>query len=262
MNSKRRFALALGLLAVVLGCPLVTPVSGFAQQSPVPVGDAQDPDMIPASDPWRFALKPFLFLSGLSGSVTLENATFPINSSFGDLIDNLRVGGFLSLAGTKGRWGFFADIEYISLKGTGSGQVPTELRLDTLIGELDATYSPSRDSNLWFVGGARMFDVGQSLLISDRPALETSITVVDPIVGAVGSWALGDSWLFRMRGDIGGFGVGSEFTYQLMMELQWQISDTVGLPFGYRVLSYQIRKDSSWLDTRLSGLFLGLNFTF
>ena len=198
----------------------------------------------------------------MSGSITLDKVTFPINSSFSDLVDNLRVGGFLSLAGTKGHWGFFADIEYISLKGTSSTRVPVELRLDTLIGELDASYSPSRSSELRFVGGVRMFDVGQSLFISEEPALEASITVVDPIVGAVGNWELGEAWLFRMRGDIGGFGVGSEFTYQLMLEFQWRISDSVGLPFGYRVLSYQIRKDSNWLDTRLSGLFLGFEFSF
>ena len=65
-----------------------------------------------------------------------------------------------------------------------------------------------------------------------------------------------------MRGDIGGFGVGSEFTYQLMLEFQLRISGGVGLPLGYRVLGYQIRQDSIQLDTRLGGLFLGLEFRF
>jgi len=211
---------------------------------------------------WEFSLKPYVFLSGLAGAVTAGDVTFPINSSFSDLVDNLRVGGFVSLAGTKGRWGFLADLEYISLKGESAGRVPAELRLDTTIGELDATFGPAPGFGLRFLGGVRLFDVSQSLRVADDPALEASATVVDPILGAVGTWELGDRWRFGMRGDIGGFGVGSEFTYQLMLEFQLRISGSVGLPFGYRVLGYQIRQESLQLDTRLGGLFLGLEFRF
>jgi hypothetical protein len=81
-------------------------------------------------------------------------------------------------------------------------------------------------------------------------------------VGAVASWELGERWRFAMRGDIGGFGISSEFTYQLMLEFQWRLSRSVALPFGYRVLEYQIRQDAVWLDTRLRGLFLGLDLRF
>jgi hypothetical protein len=47
-----------------------------------------------------------------------------------------------------------------------------------------------------------------------------------------------------------------------MLEFEWRISGKVGLPFGYRVLAYQIRQDAVWLDTRLRGLFLGLDVGF
>ena len=60
-----------------------------------------------------------------------------------------------------------------------------------------------------FLDGVRLFDVSQSLRVAEDPALEASTTVVDPILGAVGTWELGDRWRFGMRGDIGGFGVGS-----------------------------------------------------
>lgn len=248
-SKKPAATFAVALLTLTLGAALLVPGSVRAQQT------AAEPS-------WEFSLKPYLFLSGLSGSVTGNELTFPINSSFSDLVDNLRIGGFISLAGVKGQWGFLADFEYISLQGGNSGRVPVDLRLDTTIGELDATFGPARDSSLKFVGGVRLFDVGQSLLIADEPTLEASATVVDPILGAIGAWEVGDHWLFQMRGDLGGFGIGSEFTYQLMLEFQWRISDSVGLPFGYRVLGYRIQQDQVELDIKLSGLFLGLDFRF
>ena len=260
---KNLSAKAAGLMVAFSLClTLLAPGGVWAQPSSDSGVRAANPQITPESVPWRYSVKPYLFLSGVSGSITSDNVTFPINSSFSELVENLRFGGFVSLAATKGQWGFWADLEYISLKGSGSGRVPVDLILDTLIGELDATYSPSPGSSLRFVGGVRLFDVSQSLVVSDDPAAEVSTTVVDPIVGAVGTWDLGENWVYQMRGDIGGFGVGSEFTYQLMLEFQWQISESVGLPFGYRVLSYQIRQDSLWLDTRLSGLFAGLDFRF
>lgn len=242
---------------------LMALVSALVLASGAGATDGPDsPQERPESESWQFSLKPYLFLSGLSGSITAGDVTFPINSSFSELVDNLRVGAFLSLAGVKGSWGFLADVEYIGLQGEGSGKVPVELRLDTVVGELDATYSPANDSNLRFVGGVRLFDVSQSLLIADEPTAEAKVTVVDPVLGAVGTWDVADSILFQMRGDIGGFGVGSEFTYQLMLEFQWRLSDSLGLPFGYRVLGYQIQKESVQLDTRLGGLFLGLDYRF
>jgi hypothetical protein len=65
-----------------------------------------------------------------------------------------------------------------------------------------------------------------------------------------------------MRGDIGGFGVGSEFTYQLLTLFRWEISRSLSLPFGYRILGYQIRDENVWMNTRMGGLLLGVDFRF
>jgi hypothetical protein len=66
----------------------------------------------------------------------------------------------------------------------------------------------------------------------------------------------------RVRGDIGGFGLSSEFTYQLMTLFHWNLSRTIGIPFGYRILGYQIQDDSIWINTRMSGMVLGLDVRF
>lgn len=50
---------------------------------------------------------------------------------------------------------------------------------------------------------------------------------------AHGVWALSNRWDIGLRGDTGGFGISSEFTYQLLAVFHWEISETVSIPFGY-----------------------------
>ena len=211
---------------------------------------------------WEFAIRPYFFLSGVSGSVTADPVTLPINSRFSDLLDNVRVGAFLAFTAEKGRWGFHTDFEYIRLVGEGTSSLDAALELENLIGEADVTLRPSRESTLKFLAGVRVYWVQQTLSVRGESLPEVDTTVLDPVLGAHGSWALGRTWGFEMRGDIGGFGVGSEFTYQLLTLFRWEISRALSLPFGYRVLGYQIRDENVWMNTRMGGLLLGVDFRF
>jgi hypothetical protein len=47
-----------------------------------------------------------------------------------------------------------------------------------------------------------------------------------------------DAWRFNLRGDVGGFGVGSDLIYQLLTNVRWQANDRVGVVFGYRRISF------------------------
>ncbi len=244
---------------VAISAALLLLIVPLVATSAAPAAPAAENDQ---AETWQVNFTPYLFLAGVSGSVSAGELTAPINSSFSDILKNLRAGLFLSLSARKGQWGYLADFEFISLEGSGSGRVPADLTMDTLIGEADLTFSPESAPSLRFLGGLRVFDLDQTLSVDGDPSLGTSTTVLDPILGAVGLWRIDDNWHYEMRGDIGGFGISSELTYQLMMEFQWRISDSVGLPFGYRVISYQIQKDSVRLDTRLAGLFVGVDIRF
>ena len=214
------------------------------------------------SAPWHFSLRPYIFLSGLTGSVTAGKITIPINSGFRKLLDNLRVGGFLSFTADKGQWGLYADIEYISLVGAGSGSLDAKLQLDNVIAEADVTYRPGNAPTLKFLAGVRSYSIDQTLIVREEAEYSTNTTVVDPILGAQGAWTMGNRWDFEMRGDIGGFGISSEFTYQLLLVFNWDISHTLSIPFGYRLLGYQIKSGDVWMNTRMSGMVFGLDIRF
>jgi hypothetical protein len=217
-------------------------------------------DEFPAE--WTFALRPYFFLSGLSGSVTVEPLTFPLNSNFSDLLKNVKLGGFLNFTAEKGQWGASGDFQYINLYGKNSGLLEMALDMKNIIGEVDVFYRPENAPTLRFLAGVRLYSLTQTVTIESEELPSASATVVDPIVGAFGAWVLGDRWDFELRGDIGGFGVSSEFTYQMYALFHYDISHTVAIPFGYRVLGYQIKQDDIRMNTRMSGMLLGLDIRF
>ena len=205
-------------------------------------------------------IRPYFWLSGVSGSVTSAPLTFPINSSFGDLLDNVQVGAFAAVTVEKPRWGLYGDFQYISLKGEATGASGATLELQNIIGEVDVFLRiPTGSGSLKFIGGVRVYSVDETLTPNSASPIQSKTTVADPILGAVGEWSIGKRWNFEMRGDLGGFGIGSEFTNQLSVVFQWQINDKLRLPFGYRVLGYQIKDGGVEMDTRMTGLVLGLD---
>lgn len=207
---------------------------------------------------WRMEVRPYFFLAGVSGSVTTPGQTFPINSSFEELLDNLRPSAFVAFTAERGPWGGYADLQYISLVGEATNAAGTSLELRNVIAEVDLTYRPAQASTLQFLAGLRAYSVDQRLAIASQGLVEANTTVVDPIVGAAGVWALTPHWSFEVRGDIGGFGIGSEFTNQLIGLFIWQMSHAVSLPFGYRVLGYQIKTGDVVMNTQMGGLVVGL----
>ena len=178
------------------------------------------------------------------------------------MLNHVKLGAFINFTAQKGQWGASGDIQYINLYGEGSGLLDVSLDLKNVIGEVDVFYEPDTAATLRFLAGVRAYSVKQTITIEGVELPAASTVVVDPILGAYGTWRLSEGWDFELRGDIGGFGVSSEFTYQMMVLFHWDITESLAIPFGYRVLGYQIKKDDILMDTRMAGMVLGLDIKF
>ena len=235
----------------------------FAQE----IGDTKvehtaSPANTSLSESWKFTVRPYLFFTGVSGSVTVDPITIPINSTFSSLLDNLRLGFFISLSAEKRKWGVYTDFQYSNLFAEGTGRIPSSFELENTLGELDLTFRVPSAPTLRFLAGARIYSIKQTVTVAGEELPEASTTVFDPVIGAQGAWKLSSRWDYEMRGDIGGFGLSSEFTYQLLMLFHWELSQSVSIPFGYRILGYQIKKSSVHFNYRMTGAMLGLEFRF
>ena len=63
---------------------------------------------------------------------------------------------------------------------------------------------------------------------------------IDPMIGARYTRALGEGgpWSFGLTGDIGGFGIGSDFTYLLTATVTRQVTDRLSWFAGYRLVGF------------------------
>lgn len=99
-----------------------------------------------------------------------------------------------------------------------------------------------------------------------KKALRRSITEseqwVDPIIGIRARLQLLDWLTLVALADIGGFGAGSEFTYELVAALEAKLSDHVFTHLGYRFRSIDYDQDDYIYRVETSGIYAGLGIEF
>jgi len=82
----------------------------------------------------------------------------------------------------------------------------------------------------------------------------------------LGQWPLTEHWQWDLRGDIGGFGVGSEFAWQVQGMLRWKVKTNMDVVASYRYMQMDYEQDGSsgLLDYNMvmSGPGLGVTFHF
>ncbi len=85
---------------------------------------------------------------------------------------------------------------------------------------------------------------------------------LDPYIGLRGRYNLNQTFYLTAKGDIGGFTVGSEFTWQAEAALGCQLSRHLFAEIGYRALGVDYRKDGLIMDTITHGVQMtaGVNF--
>ncbi|HSO87659.1 MAG TPA: hypothetical protein VLQ91_13975 [Draconibacterium sp.] len=79
---------------------------------------------------------------------------------------------------------------------------------------------------------------------STEPVSESSAkTWFDPILITRLATDINDKWLFQFKGDVGGFGIGSDITWQLGGYVGYRFTKVFQLTGGYRILSMDYNKD-------------------
>lgn len=207
---------------------------------------------------WRFALSGYAWLASKNG--VLESGGTPI------VLDDPSesTGLFLYAEGeSPDRWGFVADLDLLhSTDRANGGAGVIEIEDDTLIGELDATFRPAPDSTLQLLAGVRVLDDTTDIRFPLLPDARSDTTQIDPVVGLQGTWELGSGVRVRLRGDVGGFGADSDFTYQGLGLLAWEFAGHWNLTAGYRLLGWEYEVSGNRVDLRLDGPVLGLAVRF
>ena len=224
----------------------------------------------PVTNDWKFNLAP-LYIWGMfmSGDMTAKGSTNPVDVKFGDVVSNLSAIFTVHFEGVwKNQWGFLVDFSYVKLGGdqeTGGPKIHVDFK--DLMTEAAGYYRFSKGPHaLDALFGVRYTHLSPTIGVGNLPSQTSRQDWVDPIIGARYIWTICDQWKLNLRGDIGGFGVGSDFTYNAIGLVEYKPWKHVSFLGGYRVL-YQNYKDGSGVDefkfdVTMHGPVLALNFTW
>jgi hypothetical protein len=235
---------------------------------------------------WEFKVSPYLWFHSASGDVTVRGQESDLDLSFNDIWDELNIAAMLVFEGRKNRWGFVGDALYANLGKSTSTDVagikidPT-VKLSYLgaggfyrLGTWDLSQTPANavpTVTVDAMAGARYTYLDMKLDLKGFRSASGDKSWVDPLVGARAIFDLSQRWAVSLMGDIGGFGVGSDFAWHAWGLLGYRFSlfskDNNAAVFGgYRALSWDYTDGSGddkfeW-DVTLHGPILGLQIGF
>lgn len=195
-----------------------------------------------AVDKWEFVLAPYLFLAPMDGEVSAAGLTADGEVPAQALLENLEMAGAARFEARKKRWAGLFDFFYMGVGG--QGDLPLGRQLDVDIDMLQVegvlSYRPGpSEMPLEILGGFRYTrqDYKARILGGDPgPGRQFTANWVDPIVGARVKAELRERIVFLLRGDIGGFGAGSEFTWNVETGVGFRLTRRAEIQIKFKAL--------------------------
>lgn len=297
MKVASRIAVA-GMF-IILGCIQ-------AQSIDLPVKETKFPAN---SRDWSFNFVPYAWITGLKGSQTIRGRTIDVDASFLDIMEKSDsiIALMMYSEARKERLSLFSDLVYFKLTASAGASRSVGVAPGIVAGlgaSLGAEYQaatltagaayeivrwpssgPAAFTVLDVMGGGRFWWQKANLALSvagtvDLGDLEVSgaravaksgdVTWFDPFVGARLRHQFAPGHELMFSADVGGFGVGSDFSWQVVGAYSWDFSVRNNIVWsgviGYRALYADYRRGSGRslyeYDMLQHGPILGISMKF
>ncbi len=216
-----------------------------------------------------FQITPYAWATGLGGSLGLGARKIEFDKSFRDVLSDLDGAFFLSAFARHERLVFLGDLSWSSSSRAGVLPAPAPVRARGRLRQTSLTLAAgyrvieAPGPTVDLLGGLRHWRIEAS---ASAPALGFSETrranFTDPILGVRLNAPIAPRWSSILYADIGGFGVGSRRSGQVLATVNYAVSSDVFLSAGFRHLEVDYRSGGLRVDTRLSGPLIGASFRF
>ena len=246
---------------------------------------AQAQETVSPANQWRLSFTPYGWLPFLVGDTTVRGRTVAIDVDPIQVLDHLERAPWMSYAEARnGPLAFYNDIFYANLGLTADGvrsrsvhaqiggtlSAAVGLDFEEVVVEVGGAYEVARwasaagsSTAIDVLGGARYWHQEMSINLALSANLEISDLVlsqgiaiarggsvdwVDPLVGGRIRHQLAPGQELMLRGDIGGFGAGSEFSWNVLAAYSFDICAQDGVTYsglvGYRALDVDYEQGS------------------
>ena len=210
----------------------------------------------------------------MGGTTTVKGEEIKVDMSASEIFKNLQFGAMALVIARKGNWGFGGDAIWMSLGANGESALPTGTSLSASADVNQGAFAfygirrlaPVAD--LTFGGRVNVLqaDLGFTGPLTTHRA-KGSKTWFDPLVGLqLHTPDTGSRWHAQVYTEIGGFGVGSTFTWQVFPTFGVSLGKLISIDFGYRWLDIDYSSGENatlfkW-DVLTQGPVLGFGFRF
>jgi hypothetical protein len=265
--------------------------------------------VVPDPEPWRFGITSYGWAINIAGSLTARGQTVDVNASFIDLVqksDSL-LAWMSYFEADKGRVGFYGDLVWtrlgfsrstaayrnplpgLQLSATANAALVTDLVIAEIGGLYEVHRWPGSDGSFTAVDALLGFRYWNSTASVSVDALATAnyaplglsasrqfgvslsntMQWVDPLVGLRLRHQFTPHQNIMVRGDIGGFGLGSQLTWQALgvYSYEWQADRVrIAAVVGYRAIGVNYSAgsgfDANGLNLVFHGPVIGIGLRF
>lgn len=254
--------------SLILFAVLCLPAPGYAADAMQ--DDAENREL-------KYYINVYAWTPSITGTAKVLGKTQTVDAGFLDaVLPNLQFGAMLHGEALYGNLvGLSADMVYSSLHSEVKGSA--DVYLDMLIVDLLPYYRfgtfpfGSDDQNsvsVDLLGGARIWGLWLNIdadLKRGEKSISRTNTWVDPVIAARSIFRFGDDWVCSLRGGVGGFGFGSQFTWDAVGMIGYEVTDTFSITVGYKAIGldyFTQKRPKIHLDLVLHGPFIGFGFMF
>ena len=223
---------------------------------------------------WVFGVSPYLWVSHVSGTTVVNGLESEFDMSAGDMFKFVDFALMVHGETWRGRLGLTTDVMYVNLGEDvrmtyETAGVDVTIDSDQVFWEFGGGYlllgepyafkyeASSRPAllSLEALGGIRYVHMGISLDFVVDPGVEGAEKIAgkkeatkswfEPYFGARIPIRATDKLSFPIRGDIAGFGAGSELTWNVIFGADYRITKHISLGGGYRILDIRYEEGTS-----------------
>jgi hypothetical protein len=224
---------------------------------------------------WSFNISPYVWAASLKGTAAAVPGlpSIKVDASFKDILQNLDLAAMTLVELRYRRFAAYADIVYtdISTDADLSSRIlfdDIDAESELFIGTFGGAYRAVEGDRgfLDLLAGARVWSVDTRLDVNggllDGQEIEDNENWVDPVIGLKGRFDFGHGFFLYGLGQVGGFGVGSDLTWDAFGGFGYQFNDTISAIAGYRHLEVDYEHEAFKFDVELSGPVIGVTIHF
>lgn len=233
----------------------------------------ETPIVAATDDGWSLRAAAYGWATEFDGEMVLRDHVVPVEIGFEDIIDHIDFAFMALVEVRKDKWSLIGDFFYAKLSMETSNRFASfDSELEQFIGNFAVSYrwmeTPGRYLDTY--AGVRVnwveTDVGINVRIddifeADRNA-SASHSWADPVIGFRFHQKINEKYFFRALGDVGGFGVESDSTWQAMAALGYSINEKSSILLGYRAIGNDYTQSELTYDVTTHGFLIGYEMKF